>query len=288
MKTRTWLVVGLTCALAGSASAQQAAPAAPPAAKAPAKKAGKKDPKIVKVDLSPLTTQLAGANQEQAVKAADQLGQSTDPAAHEALLDALAFGMQPSVAIASIKALAMHPAPPDVNALIRYATHHNPSVRSASYGALALYPDPAAQKAVVRGLHDTLGPVRAAAAAAAAKGRVRIAVEPLLDLLGRGEKPASAALAAMADIDLARKIGDQLGKMPDGILAETLGAILKRSDFGPDQARVDIVRAIGKIQGPEAITALTDYVDATPKNPPRDSRTEAQKMVEARLGGGAK
>jgi HEAT repeat protein len=292
MKTRTWLVVGLTCALAGSASAQQAAPApgpapakAPAAAKAPAKKAGKKD-KVVKVDLTPLVTQLAGANQEQAVKAAEQLGASTEPAAHEALLDALAFGMQPAVAIASIKALAMHPAPPDVNALVRYATHHNPSVRSASYGALALYPDPVAQKAIVRGLHDELAPVRAAAAAAAAKGRVRIAVEPLMDLLGRGEQSASAALAAMADNDLARKIGDQLGKMPDGILAQTLGAILKRSDFASDEARVDIVRAIGKIQGPEAITALTEYIDATPKNPPRNSRTEAQKMVEARLGGG--
>ncbi|HTL35724.1 MAG TPA: HEAT repeat domain-containing protein [Kofleriaceae bacterium] len=295
MKTRTWLVVGLTCALAGSASAQQASPVPPAApatpAKAPAKAPGKapakkKDPKGPKVDLSPLVADLSGANQETAVKAAEQLGASMEPAAHEALLDALAFGMQPAVAIASIKALAMHPAPPDVNALVRYATHHNPSVRSASYGALALYPDPVAQKAIVRGLHDELGPVRAAAAAAAAKGRVRIAVEPMLELLGRGEQSASAALASMADLDLARKIGDQLGKMPDAILAQTLGAILKRSDFGPDEARVDIVRAIGKIQGPEAITALTDYVDATPKNPPRPSRAEAQKMVEARLGGG--
>lgn len=289
MKTRTWLVAGLTCALAGSASAQQAAPAAPAApAKAPAKgpaKAPKKNPKGPKVDLAPLVSDLAGANQEQAVKAADQLGAATEPAAHEALLDALAFGMQPAVAIASIKALAMHPAPPDVNALVRYATHHNPSVRSASYGALASYPDPVAQKAIVRGLHDELGPVRAAAAAAAAKGHVRIAVDPLIDLLGRGEQAASAALAAMADVDMSRKIGDQLGKIPDAMLAQTLGAILKRSDFGPDEARSDIVRAIGKIQGPEAISALTDYVDATPKNPPRNSRTEAQKMVEARLGG---
>jgi hypothetical protein len=92
----------------------------------------------------------------------------------------------------------------------------------------------------------------------------------------------------MADVDLSRKIGDQLGKIPDAMLAQTLGAILKRADFGPDEARVDLVRAIGKIQGPEAITALTEYVDATPKNPPRNSRSEAQKMVEARLGGGGK
>jgi HEAT repeat protein len=159
-------------------------------------------------------------------------------------------------------------------------------VRSAAYGALAMYPDPIAQKAIVHGLHDMLAPVRGAAAAAAAKGRVKLAIEPLFDLMGKGEQPASAAIAAMADLDLARKVGDQLGKMPDAILAQTLGAILKRPDFGPDPARVDIVSAIGKIQAPEAVAALTDYVDATPKNPPRPSRTAAQKMIEARLGGG--
>ena len=42
------------------------------------------------------------------------------------------------------------------------------------------------------------------------------------------------------------------------------------------------MRAIGKIQDRAAVTALSDYVDATPKNPPRQSREEAQKMVEAR------
>src|SRR5258708_4975323 len=81
-----------------------------------------------------------------------------------------------------------------------------------------------------------------------ARGKVKLAVEPLFALMGKGEQPASAAIAAMADLDLAHKVGDQLGKMPDAILAQTLGAILKRADFGPDPARVEIVLAIGKIQ----------------------------------------
>jgi hypothetical protein len=88
----------------------------------------------------------------------------------------------------------------------------------------------------------------------------------------------------MADPELARKLGDQIGKFPDAVLAHALSLILKRNDF-PDTARVDIVRTIGKIKGQEAVTALTDYIDATPKNPPRQSRQEAEKMVEARMGG---
>jgi HEAT repeat protein len=151
-----------------------------------------------------------------------------------------------------------------------------------------MYPSPEAHQIVVGGLHDAAGIVRGAAAAAAAKGHIREAIEPLFALLARGEEPASRALAAMADADLARKIGDEFGKVPDAALAQCMGLILKRADFGPDDARVEIVRALGKIQDNAALTALSDYVDATPKNPPRQSRDEAQKMVEARLGGGAK
>lgn len=233
-------------------------------------------------------TALNGTGIEEAAKAADELGASADPAAHDALLDALAWGLPPAVAVNAIAALGQHPAPPDVAALKRYAGHHNQSVRSAAFAVLAMYPSPEAHQIVLGGLHDAAGNVRGAAAAAAAKGHIREAIEPLFALLARGEEPASRALAAMADADLARKIGDQFGKVPDAALAQCMGLILKRADFGPDDARVEIVRALGKIQDSAALNALSDYVDATPKNPPRQSREEAAKMVEARLGGGAK
>jgi HEAT repeat protein len=290
-------VVGVCCVLSAPALAQPAAgaPPVPPGqsrpvpapAKAPrAPKGAKAPPKVEKIDLGPTVAALGSGANDAAAKAAEALGTSSDPAAHEALLDALAFGLPQPVAVAAITAVGMHPAPPDVAALARYAVHHNPTVRSAALGVLAMYPAPAARKALIGGLHDSNPTVRAAAAAAAAKGHAREAVEPLLELMARNEESAGKALAAMADGELARKIGEQLGKVPDPILAMTLGLVLKRPDFGPDPARVDLVRAIGKIQDQSAIAALTDYIDATPKNPPRQSRTEAQKMVEARLGGG--
>jgi HEAT repeat protein len=159
-------------------------------------------------------------------------------------------------------------------------------VRSAALAALAGYPDPQAHAAVVAGLHDPTASVRAAAATAAGKARVREAVDSLMALLAKGEDPAGKALAAMADPELARRIAEQLGSVPDTALAQCLGGILKRADFGPDPARVEIVRAIAKIQDQVAVTVLTDYVDSTPKNPIRPSRKEAETIVEARLGGG--
>ena len=105
--------------------------------------------------------------------------------------------------------------------------------------------------------------------------------------LGGGEPAGVPQDHAHCPADVGR-LGDQLGKAPEALLAQTLGMVLKRSDFGPEAARVDVVRTLGKIQDAAAVTALTDYLDATPKTPPRQSRDEAQKMVSARLGGGAK
>lgn len=253
---------------------------AAPAGRAP--KAGKGAPS----DLGADTAALAGTDAEAAAHAAERLGALDTPAAHDVLLDALAMGLAPDVAVPALGALALHPAPPDVGALKRYAGHHNPAVRAATLAALSMYPDPTAQALVIAALHDPVGTVRGAAAAAAARGRVRVAVEPLVQLLARGEDPAARALAALADPELARKLADQLGHVPDPSLAACLGLILRRQDFGPDTARVEIVRAIGKIQDASAVTALTDYIDAVPKNPPRPSRHEAEMIVEARLGGG--
>ncbi len=238
-----------------------------------------------KTEVAAALVALYSSDPEAAARAADALGANAVPAAHEALLDTLALGLAPSVATSALAALALHPAPPDVPALRRYAGHHNPSVRSAALGALAAYPDAAARAAVVAGLHDATASVRGAAAAAAAKGRVRDAVEPLLQLLALGEEPAARALAAMADVELARRIADQLGKVPDGSLALALGTMLRRPDFGPDAARVEVVRALAKIQDPSAVAALTEYVDSVSKLPARESRTEAEGVIDARLGG---
>jgi len=285
MTANRWLAVVwvslLTSGVALAQPAEKAAPAAAPKAKVAKRRPGKA------VDLAPQLAALASADLEVAAKASTALGASDQPAAHDALLDALALGVPPEVAVPAIAAVAQHPAPADVVALRRYAGHHNPVVRSAALGALASYPDKAARAAIVAGLADPTGAVRGAAAAAAARGRVRDAIEPLLALLARGEETAARGLAEMADVDLVAKLADQLGKVPEPALALALGLVLKRPDFGPDAARVEIVRAIAKIQHPAATAALADYVDTTPTNPPRASRQEAQDVVEARRVGGA-
>jgi HEAT repeat protein len=288
-------VVLVLCGFA-SASAQPAELPPPAAKQAPApRKAPPKAPKAPKapkggkpVDLTADIAALSSPDVELAIKASETLGASDQPQAHDALLDALAFGLPARVAQATMTALTLHPAPADVAALKRYAGHHTPTVRAAALGALTSYPDPAARAAIVAGLHDPAGLVRTAAAAAAGKGRVRDAVEPLFKLLAKGEESSARALAQLADPDLSRKLADHYGKVPDASLALALGLVLRRTDFGPDPARVDIVRAMAKIQDPSAVGQLKDYVDSVPKTPPRPSRQEAQMVIDARSGGGGK
>lgn len=270
------------------ASAEPVQPAAP-AARAPANRttrparAGTSTPATPVVSPADLAA-LSGADLVGAARAADALGASANPAAHEALLDALALGLAPAVAARALAAVAMHPAPSDVAAIVRYTRHRAPAVRSAALAALAAYPGADARAAILALLRDPVAPVRAAAAAAAAQGRVKAAIEPLFVLFARGEEGAARALAQLADPGLATRMTDQLGKVAPATLALALGAILTRADFEPDAARVEVVRTIAKIQDPAAITALTAYIEATPAKPARSSRDEAIAVVAARKG----
>ncbi|HVK78272.1 MAG TPA: hypothetical protein VM734_33435 [Kofleriaceae bacterium] len=257
------------------ASAQPASRPAPGRVAPPAK------PK--KVDVDKARAALLGADAAKAAQAATELGGSKDAAAHAALLDALATGLHPDVAAAALAALAAAPAKDDVATVRPYARHRNGRVRAAAVRALAAHDGTGAD--VLAALRDQDVDVRAAAAEAAARGKVKGATEPLLALFDKGELAAGLALGSVADADLARVIAEHLGTPPDGVMAQTLGVILKRPEFGPEPARVQVVRTLAKLAGPEAITVLGDYVDATPAKPPRQSRREAEVALKQKLGG---
>jgi hypothetical protein len=273
-----WLSAALL-ALAVVAAPADAQKGKPKPAK-PAKPAAAK-----KVDVDAERAALLGADVDKAVAAAAALGESADAKAHDVLADALATGLAPDVAAAALAALGRHPEDSDVAVVAFFGRYRDAEVRAAAAGALAGYKAKPATDALLRLLADDDAKVRAAAAKAAGEGKVRAAAEPLLALLAKGDEPAAGALAAIADVELARVIGEQLGQVNDDLLATALGGILARKDFGPDASRVEVVRALGKIKGATATSALADYVSATPENPPRQSRREAESLVEARLGG---
>jgi hypothetical protein len=229
---------------------------------------------------------LMSADEERAATAAMRLKGMKGPGTTDALLDALALGVPPNVARAALDALAEHHEKETVDTLVRYAQHRNPEVRAKALYALGFLDDARARAAILRGLGDAELDVRDAAGRAAVVRKELSAVKPLLVLLKKGDGPAVAALAAIANADVARQVAELAGEAPDALVAQCLGAMLLRKDLGPEQAYVEIVRTLGRIPGNDAVVALTTFIGAVPETPPRPSRKEAQTIYEHKLSGG--
>ena len=229
---------------------------------------------------------LAGADLEAAAQAAGVLGADRSAQGLEALLEALSLGLHPQVAVAALDAVAARRSPAALDTLAHYARHRNAKVRARAIAAFGAIDDRRAEKHILAALRDGNGSVRAAAAEVIAARRLTGGVPLLMKLLVAGDEAAAPALAALATPDLARQVAETIGTAPDALVARCLGGILLRPDFKPDTARLEVVRALGRVPGDEALEQLTGYVSSIPENPPRASRREAETLIEARLGGG--
>jgi HEAT repeat protein len=261
-------------------------PLATAAAKDKAKKKGKEPAATVTVDVAATRAELFGEDADKAAVAAGKLGQSRQAGALDALLDALAMGLHPRVAAAAVDALAAHKHPDAVEALLHYARNRNPEVRAKTVAALGQIDDKRATAVWKRAFRDGDKGVRAVAAKIAIAKKDGSSANDLIALMKKGDDAAPAALAAVASPEIAIKVAELIGEAPDRLVAECLGALLLRSDLGKEDIYVEMVRALGKIPGEEAVVALTGFISATPEKPPRQSRREAQTIYEQRLGGG--
>ncbi len=235
--------------------------------------------------VAPSQSAIRSPKVETAIAAAKALGASKSPKAMGELLDALAMGLHPRVASAALDAVALKAKQNSFDVVSFYMHHRNAKVRSSALRVMGALSDKRAKAMVLAALGDPHKSVRASAAEILAAQKTKKAIEPLMSLLKKGDEAAAPALASLANPDLARAVSELIGQAPDGLLARCLGAILMRPDFKPEEARVEVVKALGKIPGNDSLEQLTNYVGAIPEKPPRDSRTEAERIIEARLGG---
>ena len=203
-----------------------------------------------------------------------------------------------------------------------YARHRNPDLRKKAIVALAALSAPAVEAAVKPGakgakaaaasvvavapaaaspavasvtplfiaaLSDSSSEVRAAAAETLGNRHEKTAEPALIKLLLRKDAAAPAALGQIGGADTARALGEMIGNVPDRLISETLGELLKRPDFGPDPLRVEVVKTLGKMPGTMPVDLLSDYVKDTAPSAGKDkaekarpSRIEAQKIIEQR------
>lgn len=214
-----------------------------------------------------------------------ELGKSKSTKAVGTLLDGLAIGVHPRVAIAALDALAKHGEEVAFDTLAFYLKNRNTLVRISALKAMSVLKNKEAKALTLAALGDANTSVRATAIEIAMQQKNRLSIGALIELLKKGEKASVPALSAMADNKNASDISKLFGVVPDNLLASCLGGILMRPDFKSEDARVEVVKAIGLIPGSVSIEQLTNYLGAIPKKPPRASRKEAEAIVDAKLGG---
>lgn len=151
-----------------------------------------------------------------------------------------------------------------------------PPVMPAAVGAGPVVP------LLIAALSDANAEVRAVAAQALGDHREKSAEPYLIKLLLRKDAAAPVALGQIGGPDTARALAEMIGNVPDGMILETLGELLKRPDFGPEPVRVQVVKTIGKMPGAVTLDILGDYVKESAKDKARPSRVEAQKIIEQR------
>ena len=237
---------------------------------------------VAHADNAAATKELRSNDEARAIEAAAALGKSNDPKALEALVGALDEGTTPKVAVAECAALGAKKDARALPVLTQYARHRAAEVRKAALAALALIADKRATEALKSALGDSDAEVRAAAAKGIADRREKGAEERLIKLMEHRDASAASALAAIATPQLAHRLSEMLGAVPDPILCTALGEMLKRADFGPEPIRVEVVRTLSKVPGVDSTAVLIEYVASTERDKNRPSRLEAQKIVDER------
>jgi HEAT repeat protein len=229
-----------------------------------------------------LKSQLMGSDEDKAADAAQKLALSSDAKALDTLLDALALGAPPKRAAAILGALAGKKDARTLDVLRHFAKNRNAELRKKALIALGAVPDPKVVPVLLDSLSDSVEEVRAAGAKALGDRREKSAETKLIQLLKRRDQAAAGALAQLGTPDLAHRIAEMLGDVPDPLLCATLGEMLKRPDFGPENIRVELVKTLAKVPGLDSTTTLIEYVAATEKDKQRPSRMEAQKIIDQR------
>ncbi len=270
--------------LAGAVAALAVFVATPNGAAAQPKK-NKAVKKPVKVNVVKSIANLGSDSVDKSAKAAMRLGYTKDARALEALLNRLALGAHPKVLAAALQSVAKHKSAKAHDTIKLYLGYRDSRVRAAAVTAIGSIKQPRTVKPVLHALRDGTKSVRAAACKVIEQRKIRRAIEALLALMKKGDEATASAVAVMANPNLARMVGELIGKAPNAIVARTLGLILLRPSFKPESARVEVVKALGKVPGTDAVEQLSAYLEAIPEKPPRRSRRVAQKYLETRLGG---
>lgn len=250
-------------------------------------KSSEKRPAAPATELAPealgkLRAALLGSDDDAVIELVSALGASGTPASAAPLIELLAVGARPKVAAAALQSLRRLASPASTEIVILYCGNRNPEVRKSAIEALSVSKDARVPDVLLARLGDANDGV-VAAAVEALVARHRAEAAPRLVELVKLQVPGMAApLGQLAPVSMVPALEALRGSVSDADLATTLGEVLKRTDV-PEPTRVELVKSLAEIPGPDATTALAEYVGGLPPaGAARPSKTAAEKQLAER------
>ncbi len=232
-------------------------------------------------NIDKLKADLYGDNLDKAVAAASALGSlKKESRALDGLLAALQLGTPPLLTIALLEAVELHETSTSIPVLERYTKHRRQEIRVAAVKALGAIKDKKVIIILIRALADSNPMVRARAARILGERKERKAERSLFMMLKRRDTSAASPLGIIAGPDTARHLGELIGDLPGGALANAFRTMLLRKDFKPDTLRDEVVKAVGRLSCKESAAVLADYIASVPPKELRMSKNTAKALLE--------
>lgn len=216
------------------------------------------------------------------LRAVTTLADAADPRATEPLTELLRKGPPDDVTHAVIQALGAIADPRSVNILIEYMRHRRARVRRYAVQAIAAIVNPRVRDQVLdalrSALRDSNDRVRGAAANALAEHQDRGAIDLLFLAFERNVVEAAVAIGKLGGAAEAERLAGYLGRRQLSEILPGFDEFLRRPEF-PEDAKVEIIRKLESIAGPDVKRFLVSLTTSPPQGFPARVREEAERLI---------
>ncbi|MDI7267623.1 MAG: HEAT repeat domain-containing protein, partial [Myxococcota bacterium] len=216
------------------------------------------------------------------LRAIETLANAADPRATQPLIQLLRKGPPDDVTHGAIQALGAISDHSSVDVLIEYMRHRRARVRRLAVQSIAQITDARVRDKVYEALRSALRDsnerVRGAAATAIGEHRDRGAMDLLFLAFERNVPEAAVAIGKMGGRAEAERLAGFLGRRQLSEILPGFDEFLRRADF-PEDAKMDIIRKLEGIAGPDVKRFLVNLTSSPPAGFPARVRDEAQRVI---------
>jgi HEAT repeat protein len=239
-------------------------------------------PAVDRATVDQAIADLASPDLRTVLDAIGTLANAVDRRATQPLIQLLRLGPPDDITQGAIQALGAISDPASVDALIEYTRHRRSRVRRMAVESISQIRDPRVDdkvnEALRNALRDSNDRVRSRAAIALGEHGDRGALEVLFLAWDRNVADAAIAIGKLGGVAEAQRLAGYLGRRQLSEILPGFDEFLRRADF-PEAAKLDLVKKLEEIAGPDVKRFLTNFLASPPPGLPQKVKDEMQRVI---------